>query len=339
MSDVIVDAVAEKVLKSPLIADEIDVCFHMGEPLSAGIDWFKRALSRFEKSVPTNKSVSYKLQTNGTLVTPQWVELFTEHTIKLSFSLDGPKEINDCIRTRRSGKGTHADVIRGIKLIQEHDIPFSILCVLTENSLQYPDEIFNHFLHLRPELVCFNIEEIEGVNKISSIASDEKIELCKSFFIRFWELLEKAGFPFEVREFEQSEGLILHRLKGRDVHNSLVKPLSYLSISALGNVGTFAPEMIILSDEALGDFFIGNILDKSLEEMARSKKLALLEAEVSSGVKNCERTCQYFEFCLGGSPSNKLAELGSLSGTETWWCRTSIQLILDIVIQRLQSNR
>lgn len=58
--------------------------------------------------------------------------------------------------------------MRGISLLQKNKIEFSIIAVLTADSLDYPDEIFNFFLENQIRYIGFNIDEMEGVNSSSS---------------------------------------------------------------------------------------------------------------------------------------------------------------------------
>jgi len=337
MSERVIEAVVREVFSSPLLADEFDILFHAGEPLAAGIEWFKWALTKFESTLPLGKSVTYRLQTNGTLISQAWIDLFTNFSVRISISLDGPREINDQNRKRRNGSGVYDEISRGIDLLKTGGIPFSVISVLTRSSLKHPENLFDYFLKLGLVELCFNIEEIEGIHDKSSIASNAALDECRAFFHTFWNLLEGAGNPFDVREFRQTGELLLHRLKGASISNSLVTPFHYLTISAKGEVATFSPEMLNLSHKTFGNFSIGNILNQSLDKLGSSGRLEGIAEEVSAGVENCRGSCEYFEFCKGGSPSNKMAELGDLKGTETWWCKTSVQLLLDIALSRLST--
>jgi uncharacterized protein len=60
--------------------------------------------------------------------------------------------------------------------------------------------------------------------------------------------------------------------------------------------------------------------------------------EIDAGVSACRAQCRYFDFCLGGAPSNKLAELGGFSGSQTMACRLGQQVVTDAVLQALDAQ-
>jgi uncharacterized protein len=61
-------------------------------------------------------------------------------------------------------------------------------------------------------------------------------------------------------------------------------------------------------------------------------------ADISAGVENCRKSCEYFPVCGGGNPSNKLAELGTFTGTETQNCRLHVKAIADVVMEHLEEE-
>jgi uncharacterized protein len=64
--------------------------------------------------------------------------------------------------------GTHASTMRGISLLKANKIDFHAIAVLTQDSLDFPEEIFNFFLEHEIRKVGFNIDEQEGANPSSS---------------------------------------------------------------------------------------------------------------------------------------------------------------------------
>jgi len=58
---------------------------------------------------------TYALQTNGTLVTTEWLDLFSELRISFGISLDGPPGINDANRVHHTGAGSYHEVRKAIE--------------------------------------------------------------------------------------------------------------------------------------------------------------------------------------------------------------------------------
>jgi uncharacterized protein len=63
-----------------------------------------------------------------------------------------------------------------------------------------------------------------------------------------------------------------------------------------------------------------------------------MNRDISTGVKLCKNTCQYFSLCGGGAPANKYYENGSFHSAETMFCRYAIQTPIDIVLEDLEKD-
>lgn len=91
-----------------------------------------------------------------------------------------------------------------------------------------------------------------------------------------------------------------------------------------------------MKSEEFNDFVFGNILQTQLHDICKTPKFALVANEIYDGVERCRRSCDYFPLCGGGAPANKYFENGSFATTETMYCRTSIQMPIDIVLADLE---
>jgi sulfatase maturation enzyme AslB (radical SAM superfamily) len=110
------------------------------------------------------------------------------------------------------------------------------------------------------------------------------------------------------------------------------------SLVDAGEFTTFSPELLGMRSDAYGTFCLGNVLTDSPRAIARSKTLQHLFKEVQAGVRLCEDTCQYFDLCGDGAPSNKLFETGTFATAVTRFCTDSIQLPLRIVLEDLETT-
>ena len=102
-------------LKSSL--DKLDIIFHGGEPLTAGIDFYRRALPRLRQSLKT-KRPRLNMQSNLWLLTDEFCEMFAEYGVSLGTSLDGPEEITD----NQRGRGYFRRTMAGIELARSHGL-------------------------------------------------------------------------------------------------------------------------------------------------------------------------------------------------------------------------
>lgn len=321
---------ADGLLSGPLLVN-----WHAGEPLVLPPAFYRDRLPLFDVLADGGIAVTHSLQTNATLVTDEYCELFAQYGVKVGVSIDGPAFIHDSQRVTRSGKPTHAKALTGIHKLQQHGIPFNVICVLSELSLRHPDELYAFFRDENIRAVGFNLEEIEGANRSSSLSGDGFDELYLRFLRRFWELVHRDTHPIRVREFDDGIGKIVDL---RPRRNSQTEPFINLTVAANGDFSTFSPELLGTSFLRYPSFTLGNVHDGGFTRAVASPLFQQLWGDIRSGVDSCRQQCGYFGVCGGGNPSNKIAENGDASSTQTLNCRARVMLtssfLLDIVEQR-----
>jgi uncharacterized protein len=137
-----------EVFSSKLVNHPIDFLWHLGEPLVVSVEYYKKAFSIIsEISKDTGIGYSLGFQTNAILLNEEWIELIKENKINIGVSIDGPDFIHDYQRVDKKKRGTHSQVMKGIRLLQAAKIPFSTIMVISNHSLDYPDEICDFFIN------------------------------------------------------------------------------------------------------------------------------------------------------------------------------------------------
>jgi uncharacterized protein len=222
-----------------------------------------------------------------------------------------------------------------MRLLQRHEVPFNVICVLSDLSLRHPDEIYSWLREIEVRAIAFNVEEIEGANLTSSLTQPGFDDAYRAFLDRFWTLVEKDGTALRVREFDDAEGRILDRMPRR---NSQTEPFINLTVASNGDFSTFCPELLGTSFPGFPDFHLGNVHEVGLRESMRSPIFQRMWREIQQGVQACHEECSYFEVCGGGNPSNKIAENGSFASTRTRNCTNRIMTTCDFVIAKIEQR-
>lgn len=321
---------AEELLKGPLLVN-----WHAGEPLVLPPAFYAERIPLFDRISALGIEVTHSLQTNGMLVSQEYCDLFKQHDIKVGVSIDGPQFIHDTRRVTRNGKGTHAAAVTGLRLLQKNGIAFNAICVLSDLSVRHPQEIYDFFVSHDVRAVAFNIEEIEGANRASSITEIGFEARYLAFLETFWELVERGGHRLRVREFDDAEGRLTDTNPRR---NSQSDPFVNLSVGWRGDYSTFCPELLGNSFPRYPTFSLGSVHEHGFREAASSSLFAQLLGEIRAGVSACEAECDYFSVCGGGNPSNKISENGSFASTSTRNCRSRIQTTCDFVLGKLEER-
>jgi len=81
-------------------------------------------------------------------------------------------------------------------------------------------------------------------------------------------------------------------------------------------------------------FIFGNVHRcAALPDILSDARFVSAYREISQGVKNCAGACEYFQYCGGGAPVNKLSETGSLQATETTYCAFTKKAWVDVCLR------
>lgn len=339
----VLEAAVERVLESPWFEGGFTLLWHAGEPLTMPIAFYDEATARIQaqlarRGLPSGTIVQ-SLQTNATTLDAAWCDCFERNGIHVGVSMDGPAFLHDAHRVTRTGRPTHAAVMRGISWLQRRGIPFQVICVLTAASLDHPEAMADFFLEHGLTDVGFNMEETEGANAHSSLdatgAQRQELEArYRAFMAAIWRRCVAQPERLRIREFDGVASLASSgaRLMATDMN----APFVIVNVDAQGNASTFDPELLSVATAEYGDFSFGNVLTDSLEAMAATAKFARVAAEIAAGVERCRRSCEYFGLCGGGAGSNKYWEHGAFDCTTTQHCRYRIQLVADVVVEGLE---
>jgi uncharacterized protein len=329
-----VQVTVERLFQEDLLSPEVSVIWHSGEPLVVKPELYREYFKVIREVAGSKVTIRHCIQTNATLIDETWCDFFREHDVHIGVSIDGPAEVHNFSRLSRSGRGSFAQTIQGIQRLQAKGVPFHTISVVTSASLPFSEEIYAFLTSLGPDYIAFNVEEQEGVNSSSSLQG--KAESVEAFFRSIYHQAKAADFRLPIREFESAWESIMN---GRGAEqNSQIWPYRVFIVDVAGEFTTFSPELLGMRSDAYGAFCLGNVLTDSPRAIARSKTLQHLFKEVQAGVRLCEDTCQYFDLCGGGAPSNKLFETGTFATAVTRFCTDSIQLPLRIVLEDLETT-
>jgi uncharacterized protein len=339
MSPDTLDRTFRWVFDSGLARAPFVLLWHAGEPLVLPVSFYEAAGDLLHRRNVADVPILQSFQTNATLLDAGWCEFLRRPNIHLGVSVDGPDFLHDRYRRTRQGRGTLDRVLRGIHLLHEHGISFEVITVLTADSLDYPDELFDFYQVNGIGSVGFNVEEIEGPHVASSLQRAGTPERFRCFLTRFLTLARSADPPLLVREFETSAAALLAaRRCGPKARTQENKPWAIVNVDCDGNFSTYSPELLGVSSPTHGGFTLGNVATDSLEAVTASARFQRLEDEIGHGVEMCRESCAYFPFCGGGPPANKYFENGTFASTETLFCRLHKKVCIDVTLALLEQD-
>jgi uncharacterized protein len=229
--------------------------------------------------------------------------------------------------------------MHGIRKLQSNELPFHVISVLTERSLDYADELYDFYVDNEIREVAFNIEEVEGPHAASTLGAAGVENRFRRFIGRFFDLVARDESAIRVREFDSMVPMILNGNDSADFRPTQENaPCAILSVDCEGNFTTYSPELLGLTSSHYGDFALGNVNTDTLAAAINSEKFQRMSSDIARGLGKCRDTCEYYSLCGGGAPVNKYFENGSFDSTETMFCRLNRKAILDVIVAKLQTS-
>ncbi len=138
------DELLERYISQYIEAVQVPVvtfCWHGGEPLLAGLDFFEKAVAIQEKYRGTKK-IENSLQTNGLLVNAEWCDFFRRNNFLIGISLDGPKDIHDTYRRDRGGHPTFDRVMRAVEMMAVNGVEYNTLSTINDRCAGRGREVY-----------------------------------------------------------------------------------------------------------------------------------------------------------------------------------------------------
>ena len=186
--------------------DTISFSWHGGEPLLAGMDFYRQVLKIQAEYNPDGKKLVNGIQTNGTLINNEWSRFFRENDFMVGISMDGPGEMHDIHRRTRQGSTSFSDVMRGFATLKENGIIPEILCVVNSANVKYPQLLYDMFLGMEVNYITFiplverDMSSPSGVSARTVGADEFGYFLCTVFDL--W--IENGIGNVKIQVFEEA---------------------------------------------------------------------------------------------------------------------------------------
>ena len=187
-----------------LVSGNLSFIWHGGEPLIAGLEFFREVMRLQKILIPHNRSVRNSIQTNATLITDEWAVFFKKNNFGVGVSLDGNEESHNRFRLTKAGQGTFNNVIRGIRILQEHGIKLSVIQTITKANVYLAEKDFQFFVG-NANLNSFGINpylDLSGLNRCmrgQDLSNDDLTQIMKKY-VGQW--LERDEKELRIREVD-----------------------------------------------------------------------------------------------------------------------------------------
>ncbi|MFI3318876.1 MAG: anaerobic sulfatase maturase [Rikenellaceae bacterium] len=290
---------------------EVLFCWHGGEPLLLGVDYYRKAIE-FQKKHAGEKKILNTLQTNGTLLTEEWCELFAENDFLIGISIDGPKDIHDTFRLTKSQQPTFDKVMEGVEMMRRMNVEFNTLSVVNNLCEGRGAEIYRFFKSLGSRYMQFlpaveHVIDKPGFHR-PLIVSPE----TEGAYIAEWSVSARGYGQFLIDIFDQwvisdVGSYYVQMFDATLANHSGVTP----GVCSMGETCGDALVVEHNGDVYSCDHFVypeyklGNITEISLREIYNSRRRIDFGLAKRNGLPNNCLGCRHYRVCRGECPKHR----------------------------------
>ena len=281
-----------------------------------GESYFSKALEFQQKHCEaTFKQIRHTVQSNMTLFTPKFIDIFRKLGISSVGTSYDPIDGVRVLKKKQDEMEYNRRFMNGVRLFENEGYNWGVIYVVTQLSLEKPLDIFYFMTNLAPEGgVMFNpITVDKPEHQYLKISGDEFNDFLGAIFQVWWK--HKERYP-KVEPFcSLTRGLISG---GKQVFFCADSGNCSNTHFSLGPEGRWS-QCGRAADWGLLDY--GTIFDRSISQIfsdPQRNELRRRNEILSNGECN---GCTYWSICHGGCPLDGSLNTGSLMG-KTGWCHS-----------------
>ncbi len=268
-----------------------------GEPTIRGLDFFKKAVQLQKKYLPEGWECQNSFQTNAVLLDDEWCQFFADNNFLIGVSIDGPEWIHDKYRKNKDNGPTHKRVLKGIRLLQEYNVDFNILCVVNDLNSKYPVEVYDFFKEIGVDFIQFiPIVEIndKGVIGEHSVAAEDYGRFLISIFNKW---IQNDYGKIYVQIFEEAVRVWAGYNAGLCVFSKTCGDAEVME----HNGDVYSCDHFVYPE-----YKLGNINDTSLLDLVSLEKQKQFGKDKAETLPQQCIDCEVNFICQGGCPKNRI---------------------------------
>jgi uncharacterized protein len=272
-----------------------DVCFswHGGEPLLPGLKFYQNAADIISKYKTPSHKIMNMVQTNATLITPEFAEFFKKNDFVISVSIDGPKYVHDANRIYCENNGSFEAVMRGVEILRQAGLNPPVIATVTKDTAIYAADTFKFFAENGFTDIKFS-PVYDSVADNFSISADDWFMYLKNILDAWF---KHGDVNIKIREIDE----VIAWLSNKTINMCSSKQacLSWVSMDTNGD---------IYPCEYLRSYIpYGNIENINLAELQKTVSYRNFRKLFLHKPEKCI-TCDFFKLCGNGCPATRVLD-------------------------------
>lgn len=304
----------KNVIRKTMLSAEKQIyyVFQGGEPTLIGMEFFERAVALQKHYNQNQIQIVNAIQTNGYLLNEEWCDFFKKNHFLVGLSVDGTKDAHDFYRCDKSGNGSYEKVLHAARLLEQYQVDYNILTVITPAVTGNIKKIYNDYRkkgwNYQQYILCLEpLGEKRGQNTFS-LGSKEYGKFLAELFQLWYEDYKKGKQPY-IRQFDNYIGLKM---------GYMAESCEQCGVCGIQNIVEADGSVYPCDFYALDEYCLGNLNRVQLEEIDKQrKKIGFIEKSFQI-VEEC-RLCKYYHVCRGGCQRNR-EYISEKKGYRNYFC-------------------
>lgn len=313
MSEPLTEVFIREYIQSQFVP-EVNFTWHGGEPMMRPLSYYKKVVA-WQRQYAGGRAIMNCIQTNGTLLTPEWCRFLHDEGWLVGISIDGPQDMHDAYRMKRNGAPTWHKVMQGIDMLERYGVEWNAMAVVNDITAARPLDFYTFF---RNELGCRYLQFTPVVERIRRHSDGRHLA-----HVMDGEEYEVAPFSVTPKTWGEFLCSVFDEWYANDIGEMFVQTFE----ATLANWAGVTPGVCSLSDwcghaavmEHNGDIYccdhfvfpeyhLGNIRNRGILDMMDSERQrSFADMKIKGLPGQCHR-CQWQFACHGECPKNRFVK-------------------------------
>jgi uncharacterized protein len=300
----------------------VGIFFHGGEPTLVGAEKFGRWCTRIREMLGGLEAIEIGVQTNGTLLDEEWMQVLRDNNVVVGISVDGPKEIHDIFRIDHSKRGSYEQVKKGLRKLQAASVPHRVLTVipLGENPLR----VHRHIVGLGSKLITYILPDFTH-DDIAAIRRRYGATPCADFLIPIFDDWWFHGtMDVTIRDLWNIARIILGGRSEIETYGNL--PPSYVFVETDGEIEGL--DCLRCCEEGMSRINL-NVQHSDFAEILDGPTMHSLAIFEGMPLPSACTGCPEEQTCAGGYLPHRYSSLSGFDNPSVW-CADILKLFAHI---------
>jgi len=297
-SDILEKHIRLYINEHPSGCGEVHFLWQGGEPTLMGIDFFRKAVKIQKQHMKPGVKISNSLQTNAVLIDGNWAKFLKDENFLVGVSLDGPPDLHDAYRMDKKKLATSNKVLRGLNILQNHDVDVNILTVVNKKNSQQPKTVYSYLKNIGATFLQFIplLQVMNGKASNNSVNPQQFGHYLNGIFDE-WIARKDVGKIF-IQHFDLMLGIIMGYPPSLCTH-----------CRTCGNGIVLEHNGDVYSCDHFVDstHYLGNLQNSTYIDLLNSPLQIRFGQEKFSKLPGYCRRCKYIRFCYGGCPKDRIS--------------------------------